>query len=53
MESQHLVLLEALLVFGLVFGFGVWQLISVRREQRRDREAKEREQQDQQGPPDS
>ncbi len=34
-----LVLLELLLVFGAVFGFGFWQLWSLRRERKRDRAA--------------
>lgn len=51
MDPQYLVGLEALLVIGVVFGLGVWQLVSLRREQRRDREAKERKQQEQKGPP--
>jgi hypothetical protein len=32
--------LQALLFFGVVFGFGVWQLVSVKREIRRDAERK-------------
>ena len=45
MDSHHIVWLEGLLIIGVVFGFGVWQLISLRREQRRDREAKRKQEQ--------
>lgn len=37
MSSNMLVLLEALLIIGAVVGFGVYQLISVRRLMKRDR----------------
>lgn len=40
MDSSTLVLLEMLLVMGAVLGFGVYQLWSVRRSQRRDAAAK-------------
>ncbi len=40
MESSTLGLLEMLLVFGGVLGFGVYQLWSVRRSQREDAKAK-------------
>ena len=36
MGGNVLALLEMLLVFGVVVGFGVWQLVSLRRERRRD-----------------
>lgn len=36
MDSNDLILLELLLVFGAVLGFGVYQLWSVRRSQRQD-----------------
>jgi hypothetical protein len=35
-ESDNLGLIEMLLVFGAVLGFGVYQLWSVRRSQRKD-----------------
>lgn len=39
MDASNLYgLVELVLVFGLVLGFGIWQLASVRREIRRDRE---------------
>ena len=38
MGSNLIVLLELLLVFGVVVGFGVWQLVSLRR----DRQAREK-----------
>jgi hypothetical protein len=38
-------LIELVLVFGLLLGFGFWQLASVRRDQRRaDEEARRRRQ---------
>lgn len=37
MSSNMLVLLEALLIFGAVVGFGVYQLMSVRRLMKKDR----------------
>lgn len=37
MDGSTLGLLEGLLVFGGVLGFGVWQLVSVRRSLARDR----------------
>lgn len=37
MDGAALGLLEGLLVFGGVLGFGVWQLVSVRRSLARDR----------------
>jgi len=33
-SSDLIVLFELLLVFGLVVGFGVWQLVSLRRDRR-------------------
>jgi hypothetical protein len=41
MESSWLAIAEMILVLGGVLGFGVWQLVSLRRE--RDRAARERE----------
>lgn len=38
MEGSALGLIELLLVLGSVLGFGIWQLVSVRRSQRRDAE---------------
>jgi ABC-type nickel/cobalt efflux system permease component RcnA len=38
MDGRTLGWLELTLVFGLVLGLGVWQLWSLRREQRRDAE---------------
>ena len=38
MEPKTAKLVELVLVFGGVLGFAVWQLVSVRRELRRDRE---------------
>jgi hypothetical protein len=35
-DADHLGLIEMLLVFGAVLGFGVYQLWSVRRSQRED-----------------
>jgi hypothetical protein len=40
LSGSTLVLLELLLVFGLVIGFGVWQLGSLERERRRREAAK-------------
>jgi hypothetical protein len=37
MSSNMIALLEALLVFGAVLGFGVYQLLSVRRLVKKDR----------------
>ncbi len=37
MDGATLGLIEGLLVFGGVLGFGVWQLVSVRRSLARDR----------------
>jgi hypothetical protein len=39
MGGEHLILIELILVFGLVLGFGFWQLWSLRRERQRDRKA--------------
>lgn len=38
MNSPWAALLEMLLVFGIVIGAAVWGLVSLRREQARDRE---------------
>ncbi|MFN2327896.1 MAG: hypothetical protein ABR612_03200 [Chromatocurvus sp.] len=38
MEYGEFKALQALLFFGIVFGFGFWQLISVKREIRKDAE---------------
>jgi hypothetical protein len=38
MSSGTLVLLEMLLVLGLVLGWAVWELVSLRRDKRRDEE---------------
>lgn len=38
MSSGTLVLLEMLLVLGLVLGWAVWELLSLRRDKRRDKE---------------
>lgn len=38
MSSGTLVLLEMLLVLGLVLGWAVWELVSLRRDKRRDKE---------------
>ncbi len=35
MDPDTLILLEALLVVGIVLGLGVWQLVSLHREQKR------------------
>lgn len=43
MSGNQLALIELLLVFGLVLGFAVWQLIAVRRSQREDRRRAEAE----------
>jgi heme/copper-type cytochrome/quinol oxidase subunit 2 len=37
-STETLALVEMLAVFGLVLGFCVWQLVSVRREARRRRQ---------------
>ena len=42
MTSPWAALLEMLLVFGIVIGAAVWGLVSLRREQARDREARAR-----------
>ena len=43
MSSNALGLIELILVFGLLLGFGLWQLYAVRRDQRRaDAEARRR-----------
>ena len=39
MDNDYMILVELILVLGLVLGFGIWQLVSVRRSIRRDREA--------------
>lgn len=36
MDGQTLILIELLLVFGLVFGWGVWELRKLRREREAD-----------------
>jgi hypothetical protein len=36
-SSNFLALLELLLVFGIVVGLAVWQLVSLRRDDRDDR----------------
>jgi heme/copper-type cytochrome/quinol oxidase subunit 2 len=38
MDSTTLILIEAGLIFGGVIGFGVWQILSLRREKKRDAE---------------
>lgn len=38
MESQWAGIVEIVLVLGGALGFGIWQLVSVRREIRRDKE---------------
>jgi len=44
MSGGTLILLEILLVLGLVFGFGIWQLVSLKREREKDaREAADKE----------
>lgn len=43
MSGSWLIAFEAALVIGAVFGFGAWQLWSLRRERRRDAEAARRE----------
>ncbi len=46
MSANAFGLIELILVFGLLLGFGVWQLYSVRRDQRRaDEEARRRQRQ--------
>ncbi len=40
MDTQNLIILELVLVFGLVVGFCGWELWSLRRERRRDRQAR-------------
>jgi hypothetical protein len=43
MSANSFGLIELLLVFGLLLGFGFWQLHAVRRDQRRaDQEARRR-----------
>jgi cytochrome oxidase assembly protein ShyY1 len=37
-DGSTLGLIEMLLVLGIVLGLGIWQLVSVRRELKRDRE---------------
>jgi hypothetical protein len=45
MTANTFGLIELVLVFGLLLGFGFWQLYSVRRDQRRaDEEARRRQQ---------
>ncbi len=34
MDSGWIVLAELVLVFGLIIGFGVWQIVSLRRDRR-------------------
>ncbi len=36
MDGQTLILIELLLVFGLVFGWGLWELRTLRREREAD-----------------
>jgi hypothetical protein len=40
MDSSYLILVELVLVLGAVLGWGVWELRSLRRERRRDEEAR-------------
>ena len=35
-------LIEIIFVYSVAFGFGIWQLVSVRREIRKDKEAKKK-----------
>ena len=35
-------LVEMIFVYAVALGFGIWQLVSVRRELRRDKEAKQK-----------
>jgi hypothetical protein len=41
MESSHLVLFELTLVLGGVLGWGMWELCSLRREQRKEEAARD------------
>ncbi len=41
MEYEVAKAFQALLFFGAAFGFGLWQLISVKREIRKDKEQRE------------
>ena len=34
MDSGWIVLAELVLVFGLIIGFGIWQIVSLRRDRR-------------------
>lgn len=43
MSPALLASLEAFIVFGVVLGLGIWQLVSVRREIARERERERRE----------
>jgi cytochrome oxidase assembly protein ShyY1 len=43
MSSSALGLIELVLVFGLLLGFGLWQLYATRRDQRRADEQARRE----------
>jgi hypothetical protein len=52
MSSNALGLIELILVFGLLLGFGLWQLYAVRRDQRRaDEEARRRKSEEPPGRP--
>jgi hypothetical protein len=42
-------MIELIGIFGLAIGLGVWQLISVTREQRRDREREAAQQREREG----
>lgn len=43
MDGRALIAWEAALVIGAVFGFGIWQLWSLRRERRRNERGRERD----------
>lgn len=42
MQPQWLVAIEAALIFGGVLGFGIWQLVSLKREKKKDEEKRAR-----------
>ncbi len=51
MSGSALGLIELILVFGLLLGFGVWQLYAVRRDQRRADEEGQRRRDEAEPPP--
>ena len=48
-SETNLILLEALLIVGAAFGFGIWQLRSVKKDQEKTRAERERKRASEEG----